>query len=75
MAHTTARFVFICLVSFILCSCETWNSASGHRAGVCNTLNSKLIFNGSTSNVRQAEMESAEEPLQQHTYDKNNCDQ
>lgn len=75
MAHTAGRCIFTGLFSFILCSCASWDSASSHRAGVCNTLNSKLIFSGSTSNVRQAEMESAEEPLQQHTYDKNHCDQ
>jgi hypothetical protein len=43
---------------------------SDHRAAYCNELNSKIIFNGNTSNDRNQEIEHAQEPLMIHNYDK-----
>ena len=43
------------------------------RAAVCNELNSKMIFNGGTSNIRKAEIQSSEDLLVQKQYEKANC--
>ena len=53
----------------ILAACAPFHP-SDHRAGVCNELNSQIIFNGNTSNTRQSEIENAETPLAQRAYDK-----
>jgi len=39
-------------------------------AGVCNELNSQVIFSGNTSDTRKAEIENAESSLSQQNYDK-----
>lgn len=57
----------------LLCACSHWDTANTHRV-VCNKLKSDLVFNGATSITRQADIERAEQPLQQRTYDAN-CDQ
>lgn len=46
-----------------------------HRAAVCNELNSKLIFNGGTSNTRRSEIQNSEDMLIQRQYEKYHCDQ
>lgn len=45
------------------------------KRAVCNKLRSDIVFNGSTSDKRESEIQSAEAPLQQHMYDNANCDQ
>jgi hypothetical protein len=52
-----------------LSACAPFSPNSSH-AGMCNELNSRMIFNGSTSNIRKAEIEDADEPLVERTYDK-----
>jgi hypothetical protein len=37
---------------------------------MCRTLKSKIIFSGATSDSRQADIQRAEEPLQQSNYDR-----
>lgn len=64
-----AYMLFCILFSLIFSGCAGWNSDTKHAA--CNLLKSKLVFNGSTSDDRQAEIENAEQPLDQRTYDKN----
>jgi hypothetical protein len=44
------------------------------RAAVCNEINSRIIFNGSTQDTRRANIQNAEEPLQARAYERNNCD-
>lgn len=44
------------------------------KAGICNQLNSQMIFSGSTGNTRQAEIQTAEQPMVARTYEKDNCD-
>ena len=61
--------LFACLT---LSACAPFKPNSTH-AGYCNQLNSQMIFGGSTTNVRQAEIQDAQEPLVQRTYDKK-CD-
>ena len=40
------------------------------KAGACNELNSRLIFNGSTSSISQSEIQDAQQGLEQRTYDR-----
>ena len=65
------KFVFA-LLTFLftlsISACAPFRPDNAH-AGMCNELNSKMIFNGSTSNIRNAEIESAEEPLVERSYD------
>lgn len=72
------RYFFLSFVALIFClllsSCQSMNPSTTKRA-LCNTLKSHLVFNGSTSNTRAAEIQNAEGPLQQKMYDQNNCDQ
>lgn len=61
---------FLCVFFTVMLSACAPFKLGDNRAGICNELNSKIIFNGSTSNTRKAEIESAERPLQQRSYDK-----
>jgi hypothetical protein len=53
----------------LLCACAPY-APDSEKAGLCNELNSKIIFNGSTSNIRQAEIQESQAPLEQSNYDK-----
>jgi hypothetical protein len=56
-------------LSILLTGCATLNP--DHKSsGICNTLNSDIIFNGATANDRNAELQGAERALQQHMYSK-----
>lgn len=61
--------LFIALSAAILSACAPYKPDS-HKAGVCNELNSQIIFSGNTSNTRKAEIENAESHLSQKNYDK-----
>lgn len=63
----------ICLVlSFLaLCACS-WNAEVNKRA-TCKQLKANIAFNGATSITRNAEIQQSAEPLQQHTYDADDC--
>lgn len=52
-----------------LAACAPFSPTSSH-AGMCNELNSRMIFDGSTGNIRNAEIQDSEVPLVQRTYDK-----
>lgn len=67
--NSYSRFLSLILFSLILGACSTFKY-SDQRAGECNELQSKMIFNGATSNDRRAEIESAEQHLLQQSYDK-----
>lgn len=56
----------------ILTACSPFKPTDD-RAAVCNELNSKMIFNGGTSNIRKAEIQSSEDLLVQKQYEKANC--
>jgi len=64
-------FLIACIT---LTACAPF-STRDQRAGVCNELNSQLIFGGNTSNVRQSAIEDASLPMVQKSYDTNNCNQ
>lgn len=64
----------VCITAFIaLTGCAPFKPTDS-RAAVCNELNSRLIFNGSTQDTRRANLQNAEEPLQTRAYERNNCD-
>jgi hypothetical protein len=56
------------LFTLSLPACAPFSPDTSH-SGMCNELNSRMIFNGGTSNIRTAEMEAAEEPLVESSYD------
>jgi len=67
---------FLLLISMMtLSACRTTTPPDQKRAGVCNTLRSALVFNGNTSNVREAEIQNSQTPLQQQNYDSDDCDE
>lgn len=69
------KWQLIVLSSFslaLLISCAPYRPNNA-KAGYCNQLNSQMIFGGSTTNIRQAEIQDAQEPLVQRTYDRK-CD-
>lgn len=53
-----------------LTSCASWSS---DKKAYCRSLRSKIVFNGATLNTRQQEIDRAEKPLQQSSYN-NECD-
>lgn len=61
--------VLVC-ITFILAitSCMLIAPSEG-KSGKCRTLKSDIIFNGSTSNDRQANLDNAQATLQQHNYE------
>ena len=68
-------FVFSMIAcSILLTSCAPFKPTD-HRAAICNELNSKMVFNGSTSNTRESEIQNSEQQLLWRSYEKNNCDQ
>jgi hypothetical protein len=56
--------------SFLLGACSTLNP---HHINTpyCNELNSRIVLNATTTNTRRADMQRAEQPLQQNNYDRN----
>ena len=62
----------ITMLALITTACAPYRPASG-KAARCNELNSQIVFNGSTGNTRQANIEKAEAPLINHNYDKDDC--
>lgn len=63
---TTTLLFF--LMSLSACAPFRPNST---KAGACNELNSRMIFEGSTSSISKAEIQRAQGGLVQRTYDKN----
>lgn len=61
-------FSILALLS-LLCACAPF--APGEPgSGVCNEMNTRIIFSGSTTETRKAEIERAEEPLLIQSYDR-----
>ena len=65
MRHYFPHGLFL-LLALGLCACVPDNEP--HE--VCRTLKSQLVFNGATSNVRESEIQTAQKPLQQVSFDK-----
>lgn len=60
------------ILTLLISACAPYHPTNP-RAAVCNQLNSQIIFNGSTPNTRQQELQAAEAPMVQRTYDNDNC--
>lgn len=52
-----------------LSACAPHSPDSTHN-GMCNELNSRMIFSGSTSSIRNSEIQESELPLEQQNYDR-----
>jgi hypothetical protein len=68
----TQRLSIISLLMLTLSACAPFSPNDRH-AGICNQLNSKMIFSGGTSNGPAADIQRAEQPLIQQSYDANDC--
>lgn len=65
-------FLYSLLLTFAvsyLAGCANWSS---DKKAYCRTLRSNLVFNGTTLNTRDQEIERAQKPLQQSSYN-NEC--
>lgn len=65
-----------CLVLLVLVQTLTACSLTPDAAkrAYCNMLKSNLVFNGSTSDTRRANIQNSETPLTQHNYDQADCE-
>ena len=61
------------LASLALTGCASTYRKDGDKAAYCNQLKSAMVFSGSTSNTRQANIDASTEPNVQRTFDKDNC--
>jgi len=71
---TRTLFILFPLVLILtLTNCASTTPAATKRA-YCNMLKSNLVFNGATGITREANIENSNTPLDQRTYDANDCD-
>lgn len=68
MPMNNYKATVLCFFILLLSACAPYG-INEKRAGVCNTLNSAMIFSGGTSNTRNADIERAQKPLMQQSYD------
>lgn len=73
MKLSTALFSAILLSSLMLSGCAYWDSPSNKKRAICNKLKSDIVFSGATSDTRRANIQEAEQPLEQRSYDQNDC--
>lgn len=66
-------WLFFATLSILLTACAPFKP-SDQRAAICNELNKKMIFTGSTANPRNAEIQTSEYELIQREYENNHCD-
>lgn len=74
MKHFSCLPVCILALSVFLTACSSMTPTAAKRA-YCNMLKSSLVFNGSTGNTREANIQASEKPLEERTYDAENCDE
>lgn len=60
------------LISLTLTACAPYRPDTRH-AGICNQLNSEMVFSGSTSNTRKANIQNANEASVARSYEEHNC--
>lgn len=69
------RFLILFLFPFIavaLSSCAMTPSST--KRAYCNMLKSDLVFNGQTSITRDANIQNSETPMDQRSYDAEDCE-
>ncbi|MFZ2314043.1 MAG: hypothetical protein WAW86_00075 [Gammaproteobacteria bacterium] len=67
--HQVTYAALFAILSFTIIGCAPFHF-SDRRAGMCNELNSEMIFSGSNTIDRVADIQRAEEPLIKSQYDK-----
>lgn len=69
MKFNSSLMVWTFSMTSLLTACnQAANQVAVHKA-YCNELKSEMIFNGATSNTRNAEIQRSEAPLEKRTYD------
>ena len=63
-------FFYMSLTLLTACSM----TQSSEKKAYCNALKSDMVFNGSTSITREANIQATELPLQQRSYDLAGCE-
>lgn len=71
-SHIVKMLVTVSFIALTGIGCSNFSKEDTHRA-MCNQLKSNIIFGGNTSVTRQANIQSAEKPMQQQMYEKNKC--
>lgn len=67
------RILFLLFSVFLLSGCSSMTPGAAKRA-YCNMLKSDLVFNGSTSVTREANIENSETPLVRQNYNDADCE-
>ena len=59
----------------LISACTSWQwNTHDEKAGVCRELKSKMMFNGNTSNIRNAEIANSQNALIQRQYHTERCE-
>lgn len=66
------RLLYLLLPILLIISLNACSTMSYKRA-YCNMLKSRLIFNGSTTYSRNADIENSTTPLEERTYYQGDC--
>lgn len=74
MFRSLYLYIFLLFSVFLLSSCSSMTPSAAKRA-YCNMLKSDLVFNGSTSVTRTANIENSETPLVRQNYNQADCDE
>ena len=68
--------VYVLILPFLLASCAPLHfHQDGERARICNKLRGDLFFSDKTSNIREADIQKAQKPLVEKSYDIHDCDE
>jgi hypothetical protein len=67
----SVSFTFACAI--ILVGCAPYQPGGDMHSRICNELNTRIIFNGNTSDTRKSEIETSDQPLNERTYINNDC--
>lgn len=70
MSQRHARTCLYFVLCILLMGCSSV-SGTQERHAACRQLKSDIVFNGATSNERRADIQRAEKPLEEKTYDAN----
>ncbi len=67
-------FALVTVLALTQVACNSYKLKSeSQRETICKELNSRITFNGNTSNNRQSEIANAEDASLQQQYDKYHC--
>lgn len=66
------RYLLVLGLITFLTACASMKPAATKQA-YCNTLKSQMVFSGATGITRDANIQAAEMPLEEHNYDQADC--